>query len=106
MKILLIGAILTCLPALAAAQSIRCDGKIINQGITQAEVSARCGPPVQVDRRPAYTGPLGYANGRVITGADDDSEVWTYNFGPSKLMQRISFQGGIVVNVESLGYGF
>lgn len=33
-------------------------------------------------------------------------EVWTYNFGPSRLMQRIRFENGVVVRIESLGYGF
>jgi hypothetical protein len=33
-------------------------------------------------------------------------EVWIYNFGPNKLMQRIRFEDGVVVRIESLGYGY
>ncbi len=33
-------------------------------------------------------------------------EIWTYNFGPQRLMQRIRFENGVIVKMESLGYGF
>jgi len=33
-------------------------------------------------------------------------EMWTYNFGPTKLMQRIWFEDGVVVKIESLDYGY
>jgi hypothetical protein len=37
---------------------------------------------------------------------DVQVEIWTYNFGPNKLLQRIRFENGIVVKIDSLGYGF
>jgi hypothetical protein len=42
----------------------------------------------------------------VRAGQESLGEVWTYNFGPSRLMQRIRFENGVVVKIESLGYGF
>ena len=33
-------------------------------------------------------------------------EVWTYNFGPDRLMPRIRFENGVVVSIASLGYEF
>jgi len=48
---------------------------------------------------PAYDG--------VVPGASDvQEEIWTYNLGPNKLMQRIWFRNGIVANVDSVGYGY
>ena len=33
-------------------------------------------------------------------------EVWTYNFGPYKLMRRVRFVDGLVEEIETLGYGY
>jgi Protein of unknown function (DUF2845) len=33
-------------------------------------------------------------------------ETWIYNFGPNRLMQSIRFENGVVVKIDSLGYGF
>jgi uncharacterized protein YvpB len=32
-------------------------------------------------------------------------EIWTYNFGPYKLMRRVRFVDGFVEDIETLGYG-
>jgi len=57
-------------------------------------------------RRPAISGqPAGiFADHR--SGSEIPVEMWTYNFGPDRLMQRIRFENGVVVRIESLGYGF
>jgi hypothetical protein len=31
---------------------------------------------------------------------------YVYNFGPRKLMRRLLFEGGVLVQIESLGYGY
>jgi hypothetical protein len=100
MRALLV-VLIAMVPGLGTAQSVVCAGKVINEGVTKAEVAAACGPPTQVGkdaREPAV--------GEVAPPASDDAtEVWTYNFGPRKLMQRIWFEDGRVKLVESLGYG-
>jgi hypothetical protein len=80
-----------CLPGLASA-GMRCGSRIIDKGSSSAEVTSFCGPPSQVDR----TG----------TDADLQVEFWTYNLGPNLLMERVRIENGIVVEVQSLGYGF
>src|ERR1700737_4560135 len=106
----LVAGVLSCIPTLVAAQSLRCGSKIIGRGITRAEVSARCGDPAQVEHKSAYTGTSIAADGRsnLTNGStvEVQIELWTYNFGPNKLMQRILFADGIVVTIESLGYGY
>jgi hypothetical protein len=32
-------------------------------------------------------------------------EIWTFNFGPYKLMRRVRFVDGLVEDIETLGYG-
>lgn len=47
-------------------------------------------------RRPSY----GYLAQEVII------TEYVYNFGPRKLMQRLIFEGGVLVTIESIGYGY
>jgi hypothetical protein len=99
-KALLI-ALVAVIPELGDAQSVVCAGKIINEGVTKAEVAAACGAPTEVGKG-AHNPAIGAAN---APDSDEGTEVWTYNFGPRKLMQRIWFEDGRVKLVESLGYG-
>jgi hypothetical protein len=106
----LMAAIVAVVPALGMAQSLRCDRKIISGGATRAEVAAFCGDPVQVDQKSAYYRPIdsvgNQSNLRAPAVVEVQVEVWTYNFGPNRLMQRIRFEDGVVVRIESLGYGY
>jgi hypothetical protein len=113
-------ALIMCLPLSAGAQSLRCGEGLITEGTTQAEVAARCGQPAQVDRQALYSegaaalpGGPAPGNGPPLlpglvrrSGSEVSVEVWTYNFGPSRLMERIRFENGVVVKIESLGYGY
>ena len=56
---------------------------------------AACGKPTEGGDRTAALEP---AIGEVTPPSSDDGqiEVWTYNFGPTKLMQRIWFEEGVV----------
>ena len=31
---------------------------------------------------------------------------YVYNFGPRKFMRRLLFEGGILVSIEKIGYGY
>jgi hypothetical protein len=102
--------LLVLLPALAHGQTLRCSDKIISTGSSRAEVAALCGDPAQVDHKTLYNNVSAASAGQtsVVTGTSGEIqiELWTYNFGPNKLMQRIRFEDGVVVHIESLGYGF
>jgi hypothetical protein len=110
MKAALVLALLACLPASAWSQSFRCSERIISEGTTRAEVAGLCGDPAQIEHKSIFNtvsagvpGPSGLTAG---TSVEVRVELWTYNFGPNKLMQRVRFEDGIVVHIESLGYGF
>jgi hypothetical protein len=95
----LVAVILALIPTLAFGQSIRCGSKLVTEGMSQAKVAALCGQPAQVVHPPAYD--------VVVPGASDvEEEIWIYNFGRNKLMQRIRFRNGIVANIGSVGYGY
>lgn len=90
---------LALLPALALGQSLRCGSKLITEGMSQAKVAALCGQPAQVVHPPG--------NDAIVPGAyDAQEEIWTYNFGPNRLMQRIRFRNGVVAKIDAVGYGY
>ena len=99
MKSSFVVAILVLLPTVALGQSLRCGSKLITEGTSQAKIATSCGQPVQVVHPPAYDG--------IVLGASDvEIEIWIYNFGPNKLMQRIRFRNGIADGIDSLGYRY
>jgi len=99
MKSSFVVVILVLLPTVVLGQSLRCGSKLITQGTSQAKIAALCGQPVQVVHPPAYNG--------IVPGASDvQTEIWIFNFGPNKLMQRIRFRNGIADGIDSVGYGY
>jgi hypothetical protein len=100
--------VLVCTPALALGQSLRCAEKIVSEGSTSQDVARLCGDPAQVEHKTVYND-VSSAASNVRTGATIEIhlEMWIYNFGPNRLMQRIWIQDGVVTRIESLGrYGY
>ncbi|SNB46551.1 DUF2845 domain-containing protein [Geobacter sp. DSM 9736] len=106
-------AAVTCLfiaaPALATdMETMICKNGIVSKGDLAIEVVAKCGEPAQKAQREEKRGGLVRdIHGRERTVFSlvtiDD---WTFNFGPHEFMQRLLFENGRVVGIESLGYGF
>jgi len=95
----------------AYADSLRCGTHLITEGDTRSEVVAYCGEPTEVQQTTAVLRrPLVWVRGRPYTLGDNLIEipvdVWLYNLGPSKLMRRLRFEDGRLVEIETLGYGY
>lgn len=102
-------AYMTATPALA--NTMRCGTHIIGDGITRSEVAAKCGEPDEVvTQRSVFRRPVVWTNGRPYFIGENYIEVpvesWVYNFGPNKLMRKVVFEGGMVVEIQTLGYGY
>jgi hypothetical protein len=102
---------LTLAAASPAYASLRCGTHLITEGATRSEVIAKCGEPTEVDRRSAILRrPVVWIGGRPFTVGDSlievPVEVWVYNLGPSKLMRRLRFEDGLLVDIDTLGYGY
>lgn len=102
-------------PALA----FRCGSKLVKENMHETQVRRACGAPStmrhigrtlrninvpvrghlgngwRTERFPGYA----YSQEVIVT-------EYVYNFGPRKLMRRLVFEGGILVSIESLGYGY
>ena len=90
----------------AAAEDFWCGDRIISNGMTTGQVLAACGKPVEVRVRPSghhhhYIN--GYANDEIY---DPPGELWTYNFGSSRLMQRLLFVNGVLAETTTLSFGY
>lgn len=101
----------TCLGGNAArADSLRCGSKLVSDDDTLEQVRAKCGEAAEIQRTSVWRVPLVWIGGRRIRAGNDLIEVpvelWIYNFGPNKFMRRVRFEDGLVVDVETLGYGY
>lgn len=80
-----------------ASDSMRCGSRIVEQEDLAAELLAVCGEPSYRDRLL-----LQIPNGAYVA----DTEIWTYDFGPQKLLQLVTLQNGRISDIDSDGYGF
>lgn len=108
---LLLCLALALLPASpAAADALRCGTRLVTDGDTRAQVEARCGAPADISRRTRLAAPIVWRHGRPYRIGDGAIEVeieeWTYNLGPQRFMRRVRFEDGLVVAVDTLGYGY
>ena len=114
-SVLLLAAVLLAEPAAA----FRCGSKLVKDGMHEQQVLAACGEPTT--RRH-----LGFAVRSFDLGARRVSPGWgashfpghghlieevivteyVYNFGPRRLMRRLIFEGGVLVSIETIGYGY
>lgn len=92
----------------AQAGTLLCGTKVISAGVTSGQLLAACGDPTQIDRTSIFRAVTTGASATTLGGAllEVHAEVWLYNFGPGKLMQRLRIEDGMVVQIESLGYGY
>ena len=100
------------------AYAFRCKSKLVIDGMHEQQVIAVCGQPTTVRHlgyalraydigyRNHYPG--GISTGRSYPGFHQEVIVteYVYNFGPRKLMRRLIFEGGVLIRIETIGYGY
>jgi hypothetical protein len=99
-------ALLLALPA--AADSIRCDGGIVQSGDTTLDLIGKCGLPAVREADDVGRSRARLAGDRSAFSATEVTttvERWTYDFGPSRFLQVVTLSGGRVSTVERGGYG-
>jgi hypothetical protein len=105
-----VAALLLAFAIPASADGLRCGSRLVTNGDPRSKVRHFCGEPTDVQTRYILRRPTFTAGGRFFTYGDGyveiPVEIWTYNFGPYKLMRQIRFVDGVVDEIESLGYGY
>ena len=117
-RVVVIIAVLVALSYSDPAHAFRCGNRIVKEDMHEAEVRRACGSPTttrHIGRAlrnvsvPIKTRHGGWTR-QHFPGYNLTQEViiteYVYNFGPRKLMRRLLFEGGILVSIESLGYGY
>ena len=104
----LAGLALLALPA--SAWALRCGNRLVSEGDPAAKVRAACGAPTQITRSSKLAPAILWMNGRPIQVGNSPVEVtvetWIYNLGPDRLMRRLRFEDGQLVDIDTLGYGY
>ena len=102
------------------AEAFRCGSKLVKDGMHEAQVTAVCGEPTtrrdlgvavryydyRYFREASPGGPLYRTPGSGNFASEVVITEYVYNFGPRKLMRRLIFEGGVLVTIESIGYGY
>lgn len=105
-----VGASMLLASAGWAGASMRCGDRVVLDGVTRAEVRARCGAPASIERQDIMELPSYLQNGRrVFFGTEFVAvpvEIWTYNFGPNTFMRRLRFVNDLLLEIDTLGYGY
>lgn len=102
-----------------SAHAFRCGSKLVRDGMHEQQVIAICGQPTSARQightvrafdyrlyRPHGSDTLYRHPGFGSLATDVVVTEYVYNFGPRKLMRRLIFEGGVLVTIESIGYGY
>jgi uncharacterized protein DUF2845 len=103
-------ALLFLLASLPAG-AFNCGQRLVHEGDSRYDVRNKCGEPADIETHSIYRQPVVWYYGRPVLAAPGSSvevpvEIWTYNFGPNKLMRRLRFVDGYLEDIETLGYGY
>jgi hypothetical protein len=111
-------AALSCVLLLMSrpAEALRCENRLILEGMHEAQVFELCGEPVSIrplglvlrsyyPRRYGIGGIRGVYYDHGYLNEVLATEV-VYNFGPRKLMRILRFEGGYLVDIDTAGYGY
>jgi hypothetical protein len=103
--------LLAAIPVVHAGDTMRCGTRIVGNGDGKDKVRALCGEPtsisfVGIQSAPRYYyGPYDYSYfgpGLIEVPV----EIWTYNFGSSKLLRKLRFVGDELDEIRTDGYGY
>jgi hypothetical protein len=103
--------LLVAMPVARASDTMRCGTRIVSSGDGKDKVRALCGEPtsisfVGIQSRPRnHYGPYDYSYfgpGYIEVPV----EIWTYNFGSSKLLRKLRFVGDELDEIRTDGYGY
>lgn len=96
------------LPLAGSADALRCGSRLVSEGDPVEKVLQYCGEPTETKRTWITRQPRFEYGGQEIPFAGSEDvpvDLWTYDFGPNKLMRRIHFVAGKVDSIETLEHG-
>ena len=114
-----LGVLLTFACA-SPAHAFRCGNKLVIENMHEYQVRNICGAPATERHLGFVLRSIDRASNRGLSRRSSAlrypvpahvlQEVavteFVYNFGPRKFMQRLVFEGGVLVTIEAIGYGY
>lgn len=97
-------ALLFLLADVAAADSMRCGSALVTTGDLDTVVLLQCGEPLSretVAIREFAVRHRGLLR-QTETATEEKVEKWTYRPGGGRFMRVLTFQGGILIDIEQL----
>ncbi len=112
-----VACLLLALLATPPAHAFRCGSKLVREDMHEHQVRRACGEPTTVRHLGTAVRSVEMPTRRkLIPGASVErrgyyaQEVviteYVYNFGPRRFMRRLLFEGGVLVSIEKIGYGY
>jgi hypothetical protein len=96
-----------------ATLALRCSRHVVIEGYRKAKIFGLCGEPDFIEHKTEYLDTrLSSRNRQFGTSLDIEKlveiefDVWTYNFGPHRLMHYLHFKDGKLERIEVGGYGY
>lgn len=80
-------------------QAMKCGNRLVSIGDTKAEVVAKCGEPFFADLVATEITSLEGSSGQ--GSVEVAVEQWTYDPGPKRFMQLLTFRAGVLEKIES-----
>jgi hypothetical protein len=90
------------------ALALQCGGRIASTGDSKWEVQEACGEPAYIEESIEVIPKVIYDEFRhryVQIPVYVSKSVWTYNFGPTRLIYFLTFRENTLVKIETGGYG-
>jgi hypothetical protein len=97
------------LGGIAPAWALRCGSYLVSEQDSTVKLIQRCGEPVDIEKHEERQAVRVYdrrLDAYVTEYESRPYEIWTYNFGPQRFMMRITVRDGVIVHMESAGYGY
>ncbi len=105
LQLALVLGLLSLLPSEAFA--LRCGRSLVTTGDSQVRVREVCGDPADMTQRIEERTVQALVNGVLVSQTQSALvETWTYNFGPQRLMQRLTFWDGNLTDITALSHGY
>lgn len=110
LSLLVVGSLGVASPA----QAFWCHGRLVLEGDRMHEVRANCGEPAsQITRMEESTfyagGARRAADGSFYGGSartvSVQIDIWVYDFGPTRFMEELRFEDGVLRRLTALGRG-
>jgi hypothetical protein len=101
-------AVVTLIGTIGSALALDCHGRLVVIGASPWDVQERCGEPSAIDEVVKHIPQRAYdptSQTPVYILVPVQQSIWTYNFGSTRFLYYLTFQGGKLIDITTGDYG-